>query len=233
MRVYTPLVRDEIAPGTGIEAETFWRAFSDIVDTFAPENGALLEKRDTLQQQLDAWHLARKGEPIDSEEYTAFLTDIGYLVPEGEDFVVTTEDVDLEIALIAGPQLVVPADNARYALNATNARWGSLYDALYGTNAISEADGATRGDIYNPIRGAKVIAYTEQFLDEVIPLEAGNFADVKGYALKTVDGKQQVQATLKNGSEVGLADTDKFVGFTQNDTGETHGDAVSKQWVAY
>ncbi len=214
------LVRDEIAPGTGIEAETFWRAFSDIVDTFAPENGALLEKRDTLQQQLDAWHLARKGEPIDSEEYTAFLTDIGYLVPEGEDFVVTTEDVDLEIALIAGPQLVVPADNARYALNATNARWGSLYDALYGTNAISEADGATRGDTYNPIRGAKVIAYTEQFLDEVIPLEAGNFADVTRYALKTVDGKQQVQATLKNGSEVGLADTDKFVGFTQNDTGE-------------
>ena len=137
------LVRDEIAPGTGVEADNFWKALSDIVREFAPENKALLEKRDSLQQQIDAWHLARKGESIDPEEYKTFLTDIGYLLPEGRDFTVITEDVDIEISLISGPQLVVPTDNARYALNAANARWGSLYDALYGTDVIDESDGAT------------------------------------------------------------------------------------------
>ena len=211
------LVRDEIAPGTGVAADAFWKAFGDIVEAFAPENRILLEKRDTLQQQIDEWHLARKGQPIDGEEYSAFLTEIGYLLPEGRDFTVITEDVDTEISLISGPQLVVPTDNARYALNAANARWGSLYDALYGTDVIDESDGATRGTAYNPIRGAKVIAYTERFLDEMTGLETGNFSDVTEFALTTVQGEQQLRATLSDGSEVGLADPTKFVGFLQND----------------
>ena len=213
--LYT-LVGDEIAPGTGVEADAFWKALGDIVAAFAPENKALLEKRDTLQQQIDEWHLARKGETIDSEAYKAFLTEIGYLLPEGRDFTVITEDVDLEISLISGPQLVVPTDNARYALNAANARWGSLYDALYGTDVIDESDGATRGATYNPIRGKKVIEYTEKFLDEMTELETGSFSDVTEFSLKTVRDEQQLRATLSNGSEVGLADPTKFVGFTQN-----------------
>lgn len=210
------LVRDEIAPGTGIEADAFWKAFSDIVTAMASENRALLDKRDALQRQLDAWHLARQGEPIDSAAYAAFLSEIGYLVPEGEDFCVTTENVDAEIATISGPQLVVPTDNARYALNAANARWGSLYDAFYGTDVISEANGATRDTDYNPIRGAKVIAETEKFLDESIGLASGSFADVTQFSLKAIEGKQQLRARLSDGGEVGLADVNKFVGFTQD-----------------
>ena len=209
------LVRDEIAPGTGVAADAFWKAFGDIVAAFAPENRTLLEKRDTLQGQIDAWHLARKDEPLDGEAYAAFLTDIGYLLPEGRDFTVITEDVDTEISLISGPQLVVPTDNARYALNAANARWGSLYDALYGTDVIDESEGATRGTTYNPIRGAKVIAYAETFLDEMTGLETGSFSDVTEFSLKTVHDQQQLRATLSDGSEVGLADPTKFVGFTE------------------
>lgn len=210
------LVRDEIAPGTGIEPDAFWKAFGDIVVAFAPENRALLDKRDALQQQIDAWHLARKGEAIDPEAYKAFLTGIGYLLPEGRDFTVITEDVDTEISLISGPQLVVPTDNARYALNAANARWGSLYDALYGTDVIDESDGATMETTYNPIRGAKVITYTEQFLDEMTGLETGSFSDVIQFSLETVQDEQQLRATLRDGSEVGLAAPSKFVGFTED-----------------
>ncbi len=210
------LVRDQIAPGTGIEADAFWKALSDIVTEFAPENKALLEKRDALQRQIDAWHQARRGDSIDREAYKAFLTEIGYLLPEGRDFTVITEDVDVEISLISGPQLVVPTDNARYALNASNARWGSLYDALYGTDVIDESDGATMGTTYNPIRGAKVIAYTERFLDEMTGLETGSFSDVTQFSLKPVRDEQQLRATLSDGSEVGLADPAKFVGFSQN-----------------
>ena len=212
--LYT-LVRDEIAPGTGIEADAFWKAFDDIVAAFAPENKALLEKRDSLQQQIDAWHLARKNAPIDGEAYAAFLTDIGYLLPEGRDFTVITEDVDVEIAFISGPQLVVPVDNARYALNAANARWGSLYDALYGTDVIDESDGATRSTTYNPIRGQKVIEYTERFLDEMVALETGSYADVKLFTLNAEHDEQQLLAIRKDGSATGLADPTKFVGFTQ------------------
>ena len=211
------LVRDEIAPGTGVAADAFWKALGDIVAAFASENKALLEKRDTLQQQIDEWHLARKDAPLDGEAYSAFLTDIGYLLPEGRDFTVITEDVDTEISLISGPQLVVPTDNARYALNAANARWGSLYDALYGTDVIDESDGATRGTTYNPIRGKKVIDYTENFLDEMTELETGSFSDVTEFSLQTVHDEQQLRATLGDGSEVGLADPTKFVGFTQTD----------------
>ena len=210
------LVHDEIAPGTDIDADEFWHAFDNIVKEFAPENRALLEKRDRLQQQLDKWYLEHKDRPIDHDEYVSFLTEISYLVPEGEDFIVSTENVDLEIALIAGPQLVVPVDNARYALNATNARWGSLYDALYGTNAIDEKDGATRDGDYNPIRGAKVIAYTEQFLDEVVSLETGNYADITNFKLRTIGHQLQLRAILKNGEETGLEDPTKFVGFSQD-----------------
>ena len=211
------LVRDEIAPGTGIEAEAFWKAFDDIVAAFAPENRSLLEKRDSLQQQIDAWHLSRKDEPLDGEAYAAFLTDIGYLLPEGRDFTVITEDVDIEIAFISGPQLVVPVDNARYALNAANARWGSLYDALYGTDVIDESDGATRSTTYNPIRGQKVIEYTERFLDEMVALETGSYADVKLFTLNAEHNEQQLLAIRKDGSATGLADPTKFVGFTRSD----------------
>ncbi len=214
--LYT-LVRDEIAPGTGIEADAFWKAFDDIVAAFAPENRSLLEKRDSLQQQIDAWHLSRKDEPLDGEAYAAFLTDIGYLLPEGRDFTVITEDVDVEIAFIAGPQLVVPVDNARYALNAANARWGSLYDALYGTDVIDESDGATRSATYNPIRGKKVIEYTERFLDERVALETGSYADVKLFTLNAEHNEQQLLAIRNDGSATGLADPTKFVGFIQTD----------------
>ena len=210
------LVRDEIAPGTGIDADSFWIAFDTIVTEFSQENRELLEKRDNLQQQIDTWYLEHKDKQIDIDEYAAFLKEIGYLLPEGDDFKVITENVDPEIATIAGPQLVVPVDNARYALNATNARWGSLYDALYGTDVIDETDGATRDSSYNPTRGAKVIAFTEQFLDEVVSLESGSYSDITQFSLKTIDGKPKLTATLTDNSEVGLEKPNKFVGYTQN-----------------
>ncbi|MCH8295320.1 malate synthase G [Candidatus Poribacteria bacterium] len=205
------LVRDEIAPGTGVEADAFWISFGELVKDLAPKNRQLLEKRDALQKQIDEWHLARKGQPINKEEYKAFLMEIGYLLPEGVDYEVSTANVDPEIAYIAGPQLVVPMDNARYALNAANARWGSLYDALYGTNVISEEDGKEKGDSYNPARGAAVIAHAEAFLDEVVGLERGKFSDVTQFSLKD----KQLVATLKDGSEVSLAERSKFAGFNE------------------
>ena len=209
------LVRDEIAPGTGVDADEFWQSLAAIVRDLGPRNRVLLEKRDELQNQIDRYHLARKGEPFKQEEYTAFLKQIGYLVEEGGDFQVTTADVDPEITVIPGPQLVVPLDNARYALNAANARWGSLYDALYGTDVIPEADRAEKGEAYNPIRGAKVIAYTEEFLDKVIGLERGSFSDVTQFRLQVAGGKKQLAATLKDGGMVGLADAGKFTGYQE------------------
>ena len=207
------LVNNEIAPGTAINAIQFWNAFDEIIHEFAEENKTLLNKRDSLQEQIDAWYLERKDKPIDNIEYKEFLTEIGYLVSEGGNFIVSTENVDLEIAIIAGPQLVVPVDNARYALNATNARWGSIYDALYGTDVIDESDGATKGSEYNPIRGGKVIAYTENLLDEIVPFENGRYADINRFFLKTIGGILALRAKLKNGHEVGLKDPKKFVGF--------------------
>ena len=209
------LVRDEIAPGTGVDADEFWQSLAAIVRDLGPKNRALLEKRDELQNQIDRYHLARKGEPFKQEEYTAFLKQIGYLIEEGGHFQVTTANVDPEITLIPGPQLVVPLDNARYALNAANARWGSLYDALYGTDVIPEADRAEKGETYNPIRGAKVIAYTEEFLDKVIGLERGSFSDVTQFRLQVAGGKKQLAATLKDGGMVGLADAGKFTGYQE------------------
>ena len=211
------LVRHEIAPGTGVDADEFWQALGAIVRDLGPKNRALLKKRDDLQSQIDRYHLARKDQPWKQEEYRAFLKEIGYLIEEREDFQVTTADVDPEITTIAGPQLVVPLDNARYALNAANARWGSLYDALYGTDVIPETDGAEKGESYNPIRGAKVIAYAEEFLDKVIGLEQGSFSDVRQFFIQTTGGKKLLAAALKDGSAVGLADARKFAGYQERD----------------
>ncbi len=211
------LVRDGILPGLGIDADGFWESFDSIVTDLAPENLALLEKRNHLQQQIDAWHRARNGESLDG--YADFLKALGYLVPEGKNFQVSTENVDAEIATISGPQLVVPTDNARYALNAANARWGSLYDAFYGTDAISQEDGATREGDYNPIRGTKVIEATEKFLDEVAPLASGSFSDATQFNLKEIDGRQQLRANLQRDSkseDVGLAEAAQFAGFRLN-----------------
>jgi malate synthase len=167
------LIRDEIIPGTGIEPDAFWTAFADIVADLGPRNRALLERRDALQAEIDAWHRERRGQPIDAAAYKAFLQDIGYLEPEGSDFAVTTANLDPEIATIAGPQLVVPVNNARYALNAANARWGSLYDALYGTDAIPEDGGAERTASFNPVRGERVVAAAVDFLDQHFALAGG------------------------------------------------------------
>ena len=205
------LVQDEIAPGTGVNGDIFWSEFGKIVRDLGEKNRALLEKRDALQKQIDEWHLAQKGQPIEMEKYKEFLIEIGYLLPEGEDFCVTTTNVDPEIATIAGPQLVVPVDNARYALNAANARWGSLYDALYGTDVISEEDGAGRRSTYNPVRGALVIAEASAFLDETVALEDGTYSEVTQFELKG----QQLVARHDKDRKVGLADPSKFVGFTK------------------
>lgn len=210
------LVRDEIAPGTGVNADRFWKSFGEIVRDLAPKNRALLEKRDKLQKQIDQYHLARKGQPFNREDYKTFLKEIGYLIPEGKRFKVTTANVDPEITEIAGAQLVVPLDNARYALNAANARWGSLYDALYGTNVIPEEDGAEKGESYNPRRGAKVIAYTEDFLDKVVGLKRGSFSEVTRFFLRRAAGRKQLAATLKDGSTVGLSDARKFLGYQES-----------------
>ena len=170
-------VADEALPGTGIGEIDFWKRFAAIIADLAPKNRALLAKRDELQAKLDDWYRTN-GAPTDMRAYRSFLTEIGYLVPEGPDFTVTTQNVDPEIAQLAGPQLVVPVMNARYALNAANARWGSLYDALYGTDVIAEQDGAEKGKGYNPIRGARVIAWARNFLDQAVPLARGKWADV-------------------------------------------------------
>jgi malate synthase len=207
------LVRDEIAPGTGIAPETFWSSVGKIVRDLGPANRALLERRAQLSREIDAWCLGHRGQPFNAEKYRRFLEKIGYLVPEGEDFCATTENVDSEIAQVSGPQLVVPLDNARYALNAANARWGSLYDALYGTDVISEEDGAAKGESYNPIRGAKVIAKTEAFLDDAVGLDTGKFSQVTKFSLRDVEGKAQLVAALKDGSQAGLADPRKFAGY--------------------
>jgi malate synthase len=209
------LVRDQVTPGTGIEPEAFWSALAAILRDLAPRNRALLAKRDDLQAQIDAWHVARRGQPHDAAAYKAFLQEIGYLVPEGDDFAITTANVDPEIATIAGPQLVVPVSNARFALNAANARWGSLYDALYGTDVIGEEDGGEKSGGYNPRRGDKVIAQAAAFLDQSAPLASGAHADVTAYAL--ADGGKTLQATLADGSVTGLADPAQFAGYNKVD----------------
>jgi malate synthase len=210
------LVRDEIAPGTGVDPRAFWMSLGQIVKDLGAKNRRLLAKRKELQKQIDEWCRTRRGQPFDLDQYRAFLIEIGYLVPEGENFQVTTVNVDREIAEVSGPQLVVPLDNARYALNAANARWGSLYDALYGTDVIPESDGAEKGEAYNPRRGAKVIARTQAFLDQAVGLQRGKFSDVVEFSIKELKGETQLSAKLKDGSETGLADERKFAGFVKN-----------------
>ena len=213
------LVRDEIAPGTDVDPDAFWTALGEIVQDLGARNRELLEDRDRIQEKMDRWYLERKGRPIDRAEYRTFLAEIGYLAPEGDHFELTTARVDPEIATVAGPQLVVPVDNARYALNAANARWGSLYDALYGTNVIPEEPGAEREEAYNPVRGAKVIDAAEAFLDDVAGLASGRYSEVTRFAVEEEDGVGRLIATLRVGGEVGLADPDQFRGY-RRDEGE-------------
>ncbi|MEO8224508.1 MAG: malate synthase G [Gammaproteobacteria bacterium] len=201
------LVGTEILPGTDVSAEAFWSGFGRIVAELTPRNRALLARRDELQTRIDAWHRANPHPAPGT--YKRFLTDIGYLLPEGQPFNVTTTNVDEEIATLAGPQLVVPVKNARYALNAANARWGSLYDALYGTDVITEDGGATRGDQYNPVRGAKVIAYARDFLDATFPLATGSHHDATRYSVSA--GKLAV--ALAGGNSSALRDPGLFVGY--------------------
>ncbi len=209
------VVEKNIAPGTGMPAEQFWDALEKVLAEMMSENRALIEKRDEFQKAIDAWHVARKSQAIDLQEYTDFLREIGYLVEEGDDFTITTENVDREIATIAGPQLVVPVTNARYALNAVNGRWGSLYDALYGTDVLPETDGAGKTAGYNPVRGAAVINYGSTFLDSAAPLATGSHGDVHEYRLDEINGKYQVSAVFSDGKTSGLADPVQFVGYTK------------------
>lgn len=211
LQVSTDLYRfieDQVLPGTGIDSAAFWQGFDAIVHDLAPKNAALLAERDRLQLELDKWHAAHPGPIADMGAYRSFLESIGYLLPQPADVKATTANVDAELAVQAGPQLVVPILNARYALNAANARWGSLYDALYGTDAIPETDGADKGKGYNPVRGAKVIAFARQFLDDAAPLASGSHADATAYR---VEGGQLV-VQLKTGAS-GLAQPEQFVGY--------------------
>jgi malate synthase len=214
-------INSEALPGTDVDETAFWAALNDLLADLAPRNRELLAKRDTIQAQIDSWHRDRKGQDFDAAAYKAFLTEIGYLVPEGDSFSVDTANVDAEISTIAGPQLVVPVMNARYALNAANARWGSLYDALYGTDAISEDGGATRGGGYNPARGAKVIAFARQFLDDAAPLASGSHADATGYA---IEGGKLVVA-MSGGENAALANDAHLAGYL--------GDPVSPATIAF
>ncbi len=202
-------IEQEALPGTGVDVAAFWKGFDALVHDLAPKNRALLAERDRLQAELDAWHRAHPGPIADMPAYRAFLESIGYLQPQPDSVEVATANVDTEITSQAGPQLVVPVMNARYALNAANARWGSLYDALYGTDAISDLGGAARGKGYNPIRGEKVIAFARALLDEAAPLAGPSHTEAAAYAV--VGGALQV--TLKNGNTVGLKQPEKFVGY--------------------
>ena len=202
-------INSQVLPGTHLAPAVFWAGFDAIVNDLAPKNAALLAERDRLQLALDAWHTAHPGAITDMPAYTAFLENIGYLVPQPAAVQATTANVDAELALQAGPQLVVPVLNARYALNAANARWGSLYDALYGTDAISEDGGATKAGGYNPVRGAKVIAFSRMFLDQAAPLNAGSHSDAVGYAVSA----GALIVTLKDGARATLRTPAQFAGY--------------------
>ncbi len=202
-------IDNELIPAIGVNADIFWSGFAKLVNDLAPKNAALLAKRDAIQVTLDQWHSAHPGPIADMPAYQAFLESIGYLVADGGKVQATTRNVDEELAIQAGPQLVVPILNARYALNAANARWGSLYDALYGTDAISEDDGAAKGPGYNAVRGAKVIAFARQVLDGSAPLASGSHVDSTGYAV----ANGALVVTLQGGATTGLAQPEKFVGY--------------------
>ncbi|MBT2689759.1 malate synthase G [Bacillus sp. ISL-47] len=200
-------INSEALPGSGVDQEQFWSGLEALVNDLTPKNKALLAKRDEIQNQINTWH--RENKDFDFNSYKTFLEEIGYLEPKAEDYKITTENVDDEVAIQAGPQLVVPVNNGRYAINAANARWGSLYDALYGTDAISEDDGAQRDGGYNPVRGEKVISFAREFLDQTVPLTSGSHKEAVQY--KVEDGKFAV--VLSNGEIAGLADEAKFAGY--------------------
>ena len=204
-------VTDDVLPPLGIDPEDFWSGLADMVATFGPRNAALLEHRSTLQLQLDNWHAAHAGagEP---DEYRRFLTEVGYLEPAQALDAIDVHDVDPEISTIAGPQLVVPLDNARFALNAANARWCSLYDALYGTNVIPEDEGGERGTGYNPVRGARVIAFANDFLDQAVPLAGASYGDVAAFVLSE-EAPVTLTVVLGDGATSELVDPDQFVGY--------------------
>jgi len=199
--VLLEFVNKEVIPGTGIDADEFWKKFDTAIHELAPINKTLIEKREVIQKKIDAWHLSNKDKDLNKEDYIKFLKSINYIVEEKDDFQITTQNVDDEIAKIAGPQLVVPIDNARYAINAANARWGSLYDSLYGTDIISETDGATKRDSYNLIRGNKVIEYAKNFLDEIFPLIDGSWKDISKISAANLLLKNKVQLIGYNGTK--------------------------------
>ena len=211
------LVSEQAAPGTGVDPAAFWDGFAKILADLGPKNRALLARRDELQAMIDGWHQARRGQALDAAAYKAFLQEIGYLLPEPADFRIETRNVDDEIARIAGPQLVVPVMNARYALNAANARWGSLYDALYGTDIIPEEPGREKGASYNPARGELVVARAAEFLDQAVPLDGASHRDVISYGIGSSNGIRQLRAILNDGNNTGLVDPDQFVGFVNED----------------
>jgi malate synthase len=211
-RTLCDFVNTEAIPGTGVTAEAFWQGFCGLIRDLAPRNRALLDRRDALQGQIDAWHVEHRSRSIDQDAYLEFLRGIGYLQPEPADFTIATGKVDPEIATIAGPQLVVPVTNARYALNAANARWGSLYDALYGTDAIPEDGGATINGGYNKVRGARVVARAREFLDQAVPLTTGSHRDAIRYH---VDG-DRLSVALKGDQPTALAEPRQFVGYCGN-----------------
>ena len=202
-------LKSEVLPGLDLSEDHFWNSLENIINEFSPRNKELLDIRESMQGKIDAWHLANPGLEKNFDVYKDFLKDIGYLVPEGEDFKISTDNVDPEIAFIAGPQLVVPVMNARFALNAANARWGSLYDALYGTDMISEDNGASRAGAYNPVRGEKVIEFAKNFLDENFSLNDASFSDVLSFSVKD----DQLEFGLKNGQTSTLNNSDQFRGF--------------------
>lgn len=218
LEISSPLhdcVAKEIAPGTGLAPEEFWRNLEVALRDLQPRNKELLAVRDRMQEAIDRWHVENRGKPHDAAAYKQYLIGLGYLRPAGEDFSITVENVDPEIATIAGPQLVVPVTNARYALNAANARWGSLYDALYGTDVLPQSNGAEKGPQYNPVRGAKVIEYAAEFLDTAAPLAKGSHAEVVAYAVSDKGGVKTLHVTLAGDVSTGLANPAQFAGYAE------------------
>ncbi len=208
------LIEQQVAPGTGVDVSDFWAGFEDCLEKLGPVNRELLLVRNQFQEKIDRWHLDRKGVQINPGEYKEFLYEIGYLLPEPDDFEISTSDVDEEISRLAGPQLVVPVMNARYALNAANARWGSLYDAFYGTDIIPESPGKEKGSTYNPARGALVVEKVASILDEVFPLAGASHSDAASYAIGVgSDERRELRVVLNDGNSTGLVDSELFVGY--------------------
>ena len=218
-KVLDDFISSEALPGTGVDEDAFWAGVAGIVRELTSENRELLEKRDTLQKEIDRYHLTRKGQTIDPVSYKAFLKQIDYLVDEPEAFEITTSNVDAEIASVSGPQLVVPVLNARFALNAANARWGSLYDAFYGTDILPETPGREKGTSYNPARGELVVARSASELDKIVPLKSGSYCEVTGFQINEGEGGFDL-AIMIGASQTSLEDDESFVGFLGDGPGE-------------